>query len=148
MVTAGIFPFKENSHGRAGNRTRDLMVSNQRLWPLNHEAGLCNHCCCGKSISITYSECGYVALGIQHANRMRRHILLSVASLGVPIFFFPHYLINGTIFGNKGIIEHKFCVLFLSSSFISNVSQCKKTRNRYHTSIYSITYSTGYRCRS
>ena len=40
MVTAGIFPFKENSHGRAGNRTRDLMISSQRLWPLDHEAAL------------------------------------------------------------------------------------------------------------
>ena len=40
MVTAGIFPFKENSHGRAGNRTRDLMISSQRLWPLDHETGL------------------------------------------------------------------------------------------------------------
>ena len=40
MVTAGIFPFKENSHGRAGNRTRDLMISSQSLWPLDHEAGL------------------------------------------------------------------------------------------------------------
>ena len=39
MVTAGIFPFKETSHGRAGNRTRDLMVSSQRLWPLDHNAG-------------------------------------------------------------------------------------------------------------
>ena len=36
---AGIFPFKENSHGRAGDRTRDLMISSQRLWPLDHEAG-------------------------------------------------------------------------------------------------------------
>ena len=27
MVTVGIFPFQENSHGRAGNRTRDLMIS-------------------------------------------------------------------------------------------------------------------------
>ena len=40
MVTLRIFPFKENSHGRAGNRTRDLMISSQRLWPLDHEAGL------------------------------------------------------------------------------------------------------------
>ena len=39
MVTAGIFPFNENSHGRAGNRTRNLMISSQRLWPLDHEAG-------------------------------------------------------------------------------------------------------------
>jgi len=39
MVTAGILPFRENSHGRAGNRNRDLMISSQRLWPLDHEAG-------------------------------------------------------------------------------------------------------------
>jgi len=30
-VNAGIFPFRENSHGRTGNRTRDLMISSQRL---------------------------------------------------------------------------------------------------------------------
>ena len=39
MVTAGILPFRETSHGRAGNRARDLMISSQRLWPLDHEAG-------------------------------------------------------------------------------------------------------------
>ena len=31
MVTAGIPPFRENSHGRAGNRTQYLMISSQRL---------------------------------------------------------------------------------------------------------------------
>ena len=40
MVTAGILPFRENSHGRTGYQTRDLMISSQRLWPLDHEAGL------------------------------------------------------------------------------------------------------------
>jgi len=39
MLTAGILPFRENSHGRAGNRSRDLMISSGRLWPLDHEAG-------------------------------------------------------------------------------------------------------------
>jgi hypothetical protein len=39
MVTARIFPFKENSHGKTGNRTRDLMISSQKLRPLDHEAG-------------------------------------------------------------------------------------------------------------
>jgi len=39
MVTVGILPFRENSHGRAGNRTRDLMISSQRLWSLDHVAG-------------------------------------------------------------------------------------------------------------
>ena len=39
MVTTGILPNKENPHGRAGNRTRDLVISSQKLWPLDHEAG-------------------------------------------------------------------------------------------------------------
>ena len=41
-----------------------------------------NHFCCGYAISITYSECV-----IQHAKRMRRIILLSVAFLAVPYFY-------------------------------------------------------------
>jgi len=40
MVTAGILPFRENYHSRTGNRTRDLIIISQRLWPLDHEAGL------------------------------------------------------------------------------------------------------------
>ena len=32
-------PHMENPHGRAGNRTRDLVISSQKLWPLDHEAG-------------------------------------------------------------------------------------------------------------
>ena len=40
MVTMGVFPFQgKNAHGRAGDRTRDLMVSSQELWPPSHEAG-------------------------------------------------------------------------------------------------------------
>jgi len=39
MVTAEILPFRENFHGRTGNGTRDLMISSQRLRPLDHEAG-------------------------------------------------------------------------------------------------------------
>ena len=38
MVTTGIFPC--NSHGRTRNSTRDLMISRQRPWPLDYEAGL------------------------------------------------------------------------------------------------------------
>ena len=30
---------RKNAHGRAGNRTRDLMVGSQELWPPSHEAG-------------------------------------------------------------------------------------------------------------
>jgi len=45
MVTARILPFRENSHGRTGNRNRDLMISRQRLWPLDHEAGRIQNVC-------------------------------------------------------------------------------------------------------
>ena len=36
----------------------------------NLEARSCNHCCSGKAIIITYSECVFVALDIQHAKSM------------------------------------------------------------------------------
>jgi hypothetical protein len=36
----GSTPSRKNPHGRTGNRTRDLMISSQKLWPLDHEAGL------------------------------------------------------------------------------------------------------------
>ena len=45
----------------------------------NIRARSCNHCCSGKAISMTYSECVFVALGVQNAMRMRQIILSSVA---------------------------------------------------------------------
>jgi hypothetical protein len=33
-------PSRKNPHGRTGNRTRDLMISSQKLLPLDHAAGL------------------------------------------------------------------------------------------------------------
>ena len=47
-----------------------------------------NHSCRGKPVSINYSECMPVNLVIQHAKRMRRIVLSSVACLAVPYFFF------------------------------------------------------------
>ena len=32
-------PTRKNPHGRAGNQTRDLVISSQKLWPLDQEAG-------------------------------------------------------------------------------------------------------------
>ena len=55
------------------------------------EARSCNRCCRGQAVSITYSDCVSIALGIQLAMRM----CLGPARLRS---MFPRYLINGTIF--------------------------------------------------
>jgi hypothetical protein len=36
----GSSPARENSHIKTGNRTRNLMLSSQKLWPPSHETGL------------------------------------------------------------------------------------------------------------
>jgi len=54
-----------------------------------------------------------VALGIQHAMRMRHIIYLWPARL---YKIFPHYLINGMINENE-VIEYKMRVLILSTTF-------------------------------
>jgi hypothetical protein len=84
------------------------------MYKRNSQARSRNHCCRGKAISITYSECVFVALVIQHAKGTHRAIglLSSVACLVLP--YFPHYLINGTIFG-KTLLNIK-CVLFVSTT--------------------------------
>ena len=63
------------------------------------EARSRDHRCRGKAIRITYYECVSVVLVIQHATRMRRIILSSVACLALPNF--SMYLTKGTIFGKK-----------------------------------------------
>jgi len=52
----------------------------------NIEARSCNRCCSGEALSITYCECISVALGIQHAMRIIRHIVICGLS-GSTIFF-------------------------------------------------------------
>jgi hypothetical protein len=80
----------------------------------------CNHCCCGKAISIKYLS---VCLVCIRESFLYRIILSSVACLALPIF--SHYLINGMIFGKK-VIEHKMCVLIFSTTFVWNTSHTKK----------------------
>jgi hypothetical protein len=65
-----------------------------------------------KKKSITYSECVFAALDIQHVMHMC-HIVMWPASL----YGLLHSLINGTIFGKK-VTEHKMCVLIFSTTFV------------------------------
>jgi hypothetical protein len=94
----------------------------------NIEARSCNHCCCKKAICIAYSKCVCVALVILHQS--------ACAILYCHLWLLQHYhifrrcLINGTIFG-KNVIEHKICVLTLSTNFIWNISYFKKNSARF-----------------
>jgi len=56
-----------------------------------------NHCCLKKAIIITYSECAFVTLFVQHAKRI--HLLY--CHLWRPVWLyhnFTRHLVNGTIF--------------------------------------------------
>ena len=65
---------RENSHGRAGNRIRDFMIKSQRLWALDHEAGLISHlkceqdlkCACGFKRQLTWTACIVTLLQKSH----------------------------------------------------------------------------------
>jgi hypothetical protein len=70
-----------------------------------------------------YSESVSVALVIQHAQRMRRFILSSVASLALTS--------SSTLSRKRHDIrekctEHKTCVLISSTNFVGKISQSKK----------------------
>jgi len=88
------------------------------------EARSCNHCCSGKEISITYSECVFVALFIQHVMCVPLVVLSYLVCLVLP-HFFPHYFIKGIIFLG-GDLEYKMCVLIFSTHFVPNISNPKK----------------------
>jgi hypothetical protein len=58
----------------------------QCMYNANTGARSHNHCCSGKRVNITYSECVFVALVIRHVMRMRHFVMCSLS--GYTIFFF------------------------------------------------------------
>jgi len=83
------------------------------------EAHLFNHCCSIKAISIIYSECVFLGLGIQRAMRIR-HIAICGLS-GCAIFF--HIITQTARFSvKKQVIEYKMCFGFIYKLFPKHFS--------------------------
>jgi len=60
----------------------------------NIEACYCNQCCSGEATSSACCECVFVALGIQHALRMRHIVVFELTHI---YSIFPHYFTKATI---------------------------------------------------
>jgi len=91
----------------------------------NIDARSRNHYCRDRAIIITYSERVSVALVVQHATRMRRTIMSSVACLDLPYFStLPHkrHVLR------KNVIEPTMSVFIFSTYFPETFPILRTTR--------------------
>jgi hypothetical protein len=92
-----------------------LLRKRQAMYPnCNIRTRSSNHYSSGKAITITYSECVFLAIVIQHPKRMRHIFICDLSRL---YNIFPHYLINGTIF-EKQLLNLK-CVFWFPLQLFS-----------------------------
>ena len=100
-----------------------LNTTDNVTYKRNNKTRSGNHRCRGKDISITYSQCVSVALGIQHVMRMRHIILSPVACPALQ--YFSRLSQKGNDF-RKEVIERNTCVLIFSTTSILNISHSKQ----------------------
>ena len=81
----------------------------------NTDARSHNHCCHGKAITIIYFVCVFLAFFYPALNGHAPYYIFICGLSGFTIFF-PYYLINGTILGEK--INHEMCVLISSTTIV------------------------------
>ena len=79
-------------------------------------------------MSITYSECVFVVLGIQRAVLMCRIISPSVGCPAVPYF---SILSHKRYDSRKQAIEHRMCISIFCTKFVSNMSYAKNNSARH-----------------
>ena len=81
------------------------------------EMRTCNHRCSEKAISVTYSECVFVALGIHHAKH-RCHTVICGLS-GSTMFF---HIISYTALFSKKLLNTKYVFYFLYNLCLKHFS--------------------------
>jgi hypothetical protein len=82
------------------------------------------HCCCGKAINITYSQCVSVALIIQHAERMLPIVLLSAAYLAVQYFSTLSHKRHDF---RENVNEHMMCASIFSTTLSQTFPIVRRT---------------------
>jgi hypothetical protein len=95
-----------------------LQQDRQGTYKRNNDVRSCNRYWNWKARNITYSECGFVSLRIQHAMRMRNIVICGLPDSTI---LCTYYFINAT-FLLKNFIENKMCVLILYTNFVWKIS--------------------------
>ena len=93
----------------------------------NIQARSCNHCCSGKTISITYSKCVFVALGTQCEMYMRHFVICCLS--GSPVFSTLSHK-RHDFRKKKSFWTQNVCFDFVHKS-VWNISHFKKKWARY-----------------
>jgi hypothetical protein len=81
----------------------------------NVEARSCSHCCCGKAISVKYSERVFVAFGIKHEMCMRHFVICGRPALQ----HFSTFISQTARFWKKKLLLNIKCVFCFSLQLLS-----------------------------
>jgi len=94
-------------------------TTGRRTYKCDIEARSQNHRWLGTAISITYSECVYVALVIWYVQRMLLNIASSVG--GLAVLYFSILSHKWHEFWKKKMTEHKMCVVIFATNLSETV---------------------------
>jgi hypothetical protein len=135
-------PLLLRKSGSAGNRTRDLCICSQKLWPRDHRGGL-------KTYNVKYNSTLRLVrakiVAVEKPSVLHK-LTVCICSLRypahnahapychlwhVPLYsIFPHYLKKRNDFQEK-VIEHKMCISSFFTAFVQNIFHVKKNWARY-----------------